>query len=158
MAEKIYSTSLTETYGDDAEGLGAIRFEGARIYKWVMLNMPEGSSSVGRIVWYTVDPADQLTPSSLHVSGFHIDVLNEVIAGIVVPATVADTAYFWVQIGGISESSFALDGPPSDGDMLTSAYTISTFPRFEVMSDTSKQCAAIAIDASAKKVLLTCPF
>lgn len=46
--KKVFVTKLTDVADSDLEGIGVLRFEGAKIYKWVTYNV--GAGSVAAVV------------------------------------------------------------------------------------------------------------
>lgn len=83
-----------------------------------------------------------------------MDLTDAVLTAGVFQAVIADQGYGWIQTGGYATLTTALTAG-ADGDALT--HVGSTDGTLDVSALVTDQQAAIAVDASAKLVYLTCP-
>lgn len=161
--KKVFQTKLTETHAKDVEGIGVIRFEGARIYKWVKYNKGADSIAavIGNVCYYhgddsvVVDSAAEVT-SDLSSSG---SAGAEIAAG-VLQAIIADGEFGWIQIKGVAVLTTGLDAGV-DGDPLTpTGASDGTLDAVDTASVTTANTmiAGYALDQSADIVLLDCPW
>ena len=161
--KKVFITKLTDTNTLDLEGIGVLRFEGARIFKWVKYNSGGDvvAAVAGNMCYYhgddgvVLDSAAEVT-SDLSSSGA---AGAEVGAGMLM-AVIATGSFGWVQIKGVAVLTTALDAG-IDGDRLTpTGASDGTLTAVDITSVTTANTmiCAIALDASAKIVLLDCPW
>jgi len=161
--KKVFQTKLSDTSTLDLEGIGVIRFEGARIFKWVKYN--SGGDAIACVAqgmtYYhgddgvVLDSAAEVT-SDLSSSGA---AGAEIGAGVAV-AIIANGSYGWIQIKGITILAVTLTSG-IDGDRLTpTGAGDKTLAAVDIASVTTANTmiCAIALDASAKIVLLDCPW
>jgi hypothetical protein len=149
--KRIFATSLTEVKTFDAEGLGAIRREGTKAYKYIQYS--EEAAAVdgvaGEVTYYVADtgyPANKVT-SDLSAS-------SEVGAGVLM-ANMSDNEYGWVQIRGLATLTIALTAG-ADGDPLTP--TGSADGTLDVTASVTDHRCAIANDASEDEIICDFPF
>lgn len=149
--KKIFATALTETSATDKEGLGTIRFVGRKVYKWIKYNSGTGpvAAVAGNFVTYHGDNGS----TDQEVTGDATDG-GKVGAG-VLQAVIATGEYGWIQIAGEAILTTALTAG-ADGNSLTPIGAGDG--TLDVSALVSDHLCAIAIDASAKIVLLQCPF
>ena len=147
--KRVFATGLTEVKTFDADGVGAIRFEGNKIYKYVQYS--EQAAAVdgvaGEVAYYVADngySANQVT-SDLSAS-------DEVGAG-VLQAVMSDNEYGWIQIKGPATLTIALTAG-ADGDPLTP--TGADDGTLDVTAAATSAVCAYAIDASANEI--ACDF
>jgi len=121
----IFTTSLIDTGVTDLEGLGTLRWEGNKLYKWVQYttgnnNLP---AVVGQVPTYwdtsttdrqgyknsivSNDRENNDTTSSTRYQ----NLLNMVPAGVLI-STPEDMEYCWVQLAGYAELSLTFRGSP----------------------------------------------
>ncbi len=149
--KKIFATGLEETANQDLEGLGAIRREGDKTYKWVLFNNGSGSVAavVGNFAYFIA-----VTGYIAHTVTMDLTDADGVGAG-VFQSIIADGEYGWIQIGGPATLTTAhLAG--ADGNAMT-AVGASTDGTLDVSALVTDFICAIAVDASAKTVALLCP-
>lgn len=153
--KKVFVTKLTDTSTTDLEGIGVLRFEGAKIYKWVSYNAGTGTVAAvaGNTVVYHGDDA-VVANSACDVT---MDYTDGVICAGVLQAVIADGSYGWIQIKGIAILTTALTAG-ADGDQLTSVGAADGTLDVVVTGAINGNIAAYAIDISAKEVLLDCPW
>lgn len=164
--KKIFATKLTEVATTDKEGVGTIRFEGNKVYKWVKLQNTTATVAVaaGDAVAYNAATGHSVNQVVSDLSD--ADAIP-VCAGLVQAAIagVLATAYYcWIQIKGPATALQTLAGSPADGDLLMMATSTDKTLTKQLFAGTTPNIAAtggyagIATDASAKLVALDCPF
>lgn len=153
--KKIWATRLTDTASTDKEGIGAIRFEGAKVYKWVKYNSGSGpvAAVAGNVCYYHGD--DAYTSSACEVTSDLTDAAAAPITAGVLQAVIANGEYGWIQIKGVATLTTALTAG-ADGNALTAVG--ATDGTLDVSALVTDHIAAIALDATAKIVLLDCPW
>ncbi len=156
--KKVFATGLTETSATDMEGVGAIRFEGNKVYKWVKYNNGSGdvASIAGDCAYYYGVAGDAVT------GGYENSVVTMdrtdgfgVGAG-VFQAIIADGEFGWLQIRGPATLTQALTSG-SDGGALTEVGAGADGALESVGADVEAM-VAIATDISAKKIICMFPF
>lgn len=154
--KKIFQTQLTDTATTDLEGVGTIRFEGSKIYKWVVLTNATATvtCTAGDVLGYRLAQVANCvvvsdnTDSQTKPIGAGVVVTTETVAG------VAGTSYYlWVQIKGAATALKDLAGTPADGDALFLSTTDLTLTLATAADD---PVVAYADDDSAQ--LITCDF
>jgi hypothetical protein len=152
--KKVFVTKLTDTSTADLEGIGVLRFEGAKIYKWATYNSGTGAVAAvaGNMTVYHGDNA-YTTDSACDVTS---DYTDGVIGAGVLQAVVANGSYGWIQIKGVATIATTLTAG-TDGDRLTVIGAGDGTLDVEVTGAITEVCA-IALDASADIVLLDCPW
>ena len=151
--KKVFITKLTDTSKDDLEGIGVIRFEGAKVYKWISYNKGAGSVAAvaNEVVVYHGDNA-VVIDSAADVT---MDISDGVVTAGVLQAVIVDGSFGWIQIKGVAILNSALTGG-ADGNALTSLGAGDG--TLDVSALVTDFVSAIALDASAKIVLLQCPW
>lgn len=151
--KRVFSTKLTEVSTTDKEGVGTLRWEGNKCYKYVQYI--EGTAAVdgvaGEVAYYYGNDG----PSDYQVSSDLSDCTGELGAG-VLQAAMSDQEYGWVQIKGVATLSIALTAG-ADGDSLTPTGAGDGTLDLAVAAETDHICAQ-AVDASAKLILCDFPF
>lgn len=155
--KKIWATSLTETADYDKEGLGAIRIEGNKIYKWVKYD--EGTATLdvvaGDFVNYVA--ATGYEANTVVADTADADSTTPFGAGVIVAdAITATDTYCWIQIKGSVTLSLDPTGTPSDSNALVPSATDKAMA-VATSSDVEHVCGH-TIDDSEKLVYLDCPF
>src|SRR3990172_1288440 len=157
--KKIFVTAVTDVSSTDLEGLGTIRFEGNKVYKWVKLQNTTATVAAvaGDVCSYGVDAGYTNNLVVTDVSDA-ASATVPVCAGMIL-ATVAGvllTAYYlWIQIKGPAVVNQTIGGTPVDGDMLTASTTDKTLAKL-VYVTANPAVAAVGLDVSAKIVALDC--
>jgi hypothetical protein len=151
--KKVWSTRLTDYSATDKEGIGAIRFEGAKVYKYIKYNSGSGpvAAVAGNMAYYHGD--DSYTADEADVTSDLSDSAN-IAAGMLMSA-IPNGYYGWVQIKGVATLNTALTAG-ADGNALTAVG--ATDGTLDVSAAATDAICAIALDASAKIVLLDCPW
>lgn len=152
--KRIFATALTETKNYDAEGVGAIRFEGNNVYKWVKYNSGTGTiAAVAGNVAYYMNAANSGYENSEVTSDLSDS--DNIGAGVLM-AVIANGEYGWVQIRGMATITPALTAG-ADGNALTAAGA-GADGTLDVSAAATDHVCAIAIDASAKEIICQFPF
>lgn len=152
--KQTYATPLDEHSTTDKEGVGQLRFERNKVYKWVKFDNGAGNVAavVGNLCYFfgntgyqdsvvTSDQSDGRGPAGMFVS---------------VPA---DAEYCWIQIKGHATVNQAIAGTAADGNDLSESATDGEFTRRDATNAAVVPAlAAHGIDVSAKLVALDCPF
>lgn len=153
--KKVFSTSLTETFDYDKEGIGAIRREGPDTYKWVKYDSGAGpvAAVAGNVCYYTADDvADKGYENSVVTSDLSDS--NNIGAGVLMAAIPNDN-WGWIQIKGYAVITTALTAG-ADGNALTPVG--ATDGTLDVSAAATSHICAIALDASARKILCDFPI
>lgn len=151
--KRIFATALTETKSYDAEGVGAIRFEGNNVYKWVKYNSGTGTvAAVAGNVAYYMNAANDGYANSEVTSDLSDS--DDVGAGVLM-AVIPTGEYGWVQIRGMATITTALAGG-ADGNALTAAG--ATDGTLDVSAAVTDHVCAVAIDADEEEILCMFPF
>lgn len=153
--KKVFQTKLTDTAATDIEGIGVLRFEGAKVYKWVSYN--QGGDVVAavadEVVVYHGDNAVAIDAAA----DVTMDITDGLITAGVLQAVIADGEFGWIQIKGVAILNSVLSGGV-DGDQLTSVGAADGTLDVVITGAINGNIAAYALDASAKIVLLDCPW
>lgn len=111
----VFHTAITDVKDTDIEGLGVIRIEGNKAYRW-MKNNTGRTLNAGDVVCYAYANAESYyeymePPIAANANTF---------AGILMGTTVADDYYAWVQIEGYNETArfYRTNSAVSVGDAL----------------------------------------
>ena len=155
--KKVFSAGLTETADYDKEGVGAIRFEGQKIYKWVKYNNGSGdvASVVGNFAYYYGVAGDAVT-GGYENSVVTMDLTDGYLTAGVFQAIIADGEFGWIQIQGPATVTTAFKaGADVNTGTMVGATTDGTLDVCALVTD---EYACLMTDVSAKKCALTCPF
>jgi len=155
--KRIFATGLTETLSYDAEGVGAIRFEGNKIYKYVKYNKGAGSIAaiVGDVAYYYALAGDGVSGGYKN-NEVTMDRTDGLVAAGVLQAIIADTEFGWIQIKGPATLTQALTAG-ADGNKL-SEVGAGADGALDVAALVTDGHVAIAFDASAKDIICDFPF
>lgn len=159
MTNAIIGASLTRAFSADeiaqegkGFGLGDNYTDGTgRIYKFVRFNNGTGNvaAAAGKMCYYVAETgAETFTVTSDLSSG------NGIGAGMFMSVP-EDGEYCWVQVAGPATLTTALTAG-ADGNALTAVG--ATDGTLDVSAAVTDFICAVAIDASARKVILTCPL
>ncbi len=156
-AKKTFLTRLADTRTTDDEGVGTLRWEGNKCYKWVKYNA--GSTPVtcvaDEFAYYYAAAGDaaSLGYESSEVTQYLTDAL---MAAGVAQAIIADGSYGWIQIKGPATVNTAMKAG-ADGQMMTRVGA-STDGSLDVSAAVTDSQAGCATDISADMIALDCPF
>lgn len=149
--DETFSATTLQTSGKGF-GLGDLyTASDGRIYKFVLFSDGTGNvaAAVGNFCYYVAETgAETWTVTSDLSDG------NGIGAG-VFQSVPADGEYCWIQVAGPATLTTALTAG-ADGNALTAVG--STDGTVDVSALVTDYICAVAIDASAKKVILTCPL
>jgi hypothetical protein len=126
------------------------------LYKYVQYDTGAGSVAAvaGNFCYYYTPTGGESTWSRNIVSSDLSDCTTNIGAG-VLQAVIADGGYGWIQVTGYAVLTTAL-AAGADGNALTAVG--ATDGTLDVSALVSDYICAVAYDASAKKVFLTCPL
>ena len=153
--KKIWATRLTDVSSTDKEGIGALRFEGAKAYKYVQYS--DGTANLtgaaGDFTGYVTYTATSVVVTTDVSDTFGVG------AGMLM-ATVLDLQYCWIQIKGRAVLSTAIGGTPANGSVLT--FTAAADRATTRLNDQTAAAAlngvGWAIDAASRIVVLNCTW
>lgn len=115
MFKTTYLTKLTDVDTTDREGVGTLRLESNKLYKYVKYDDGTGDLDVvaGDVVGY-------LAASNTFVTADVTDMdVQPVMAGAMVAAVTATDQYCWIQIGGAVTLAATVTGTtPAAGDVI----------------------------------------
>jgi len=147
-----YQTALTDVKSTDVEGIGCLRIQNGKKYKWVLFSTGTAplASVVGHVVGYLA------TDTSMHtVCTDYSDCMATVLAGQLGVAAITTGYYCWLQIGGIS----AIMTNAITSTVVGKAVGLSDDDQLLLLAADTTPIGAVIVDAtnSAEKVYLTCP-
>lgn len=169
--KRVFAQSLTETADYDKDGLGAIRFEGNSIYKYV--KYVGGTGAVDGVDGDAVFYSDPDGYKNNEVRQDLTDLTGSAVCAGTLQAAVdisafTSGAYVWIKIKGpetlaiaIESSNDATPVAAGDGDPLVYGDADGALRRDNTVIDADAERAhvcAYAGDASDKEVILDCPF
>ena len=149
--DETFSTTTLQTSGKGF-GLGDLYVASdGKVYKFVLFNNGTGNVAavVGNFAYYWAETGAETWTVTMDLSDS-----SGVGAG-VFQSIPADGEYCWIQVAGPATLTTALTAG-ADGNALTPVG--STDGTLDVSALVTDHICAIAMDASAKKVLLTCPL
>jgi hypothetical protein len=150
----IFNSALTDSFEKDVEGVGSIRVEGNKVYKFVKFDNGTGNiaAAAGNAVGYLKATGYSTSTVTCDVSD-----TDNIVAGALL-AVVPDGYYCWVQIQGAATLAVALDDAPADGGPLVMGTTDAALGKAAVSGNAEASLAVcgLAEDASEKKVILNC--
>ncbi len=156
--KQVFATGLTETSLTDVEGIGTIRFEDGKWYKWVKYDDGSGDLDIvaGDVLVYiavTGYAASLVTADLTDGDGLTVP------AGVAVATVTVDATFMWIQIKGfVTFSLDVLGTTPVDGDSLTSGLTAGTDKAAINDPPLNRMRLGVSLDDSAKTAILECPF
>ncbi len=148
--KQTFVTGLTEVSATDKEGVGTIRWEGNKAYKYVQYDVGSAAAGVAGEVtyYYTLDGYKNNQVTS--------DLTDSVEIGAgVLQVIMADGEYGWIQIKGPATLSIALTAG-ADGDPLTP--TGSADGTLDVSAAVTDNVCAIAGDISDMEIVCDFPW
>jgi len=145
-AKKVFVTKLTETFTDDREGVGVVRWEGNKCYKWVQYNSGVGSvAAVAGNVAYLQSTGKVTSDLSDSLS---------IGAGVLQSAPASDS-YCWVQIKGPATITTALTAGANGNALTPVGATDGTLDVSALVTD--PVCAYVE-NAAGKGILCDFPY
>jgi hypothetical protein len=157
--KKVFATGLTETSTLDLEGVGAIRFEGNKVYKWVQFNNGAGNvaSVAGKAAYYYGLGGDAADGDGYENSIVTMDLTDAFLGAGIFQAVIADLSYGWIQIKGPAALVSGTLTAGADGQALTHIGAGADGALDVAAADTSA-IVAYATDASADLIACDFPF
>ena len=158
MSEKkaVFVTSLTGTSLTDVEGVGTIRDEGGKVYKYIKYD--EGAATLdivaGDFLTYLA-----VTGLTNHIATADVSDGDSVPipAGVAMTAVTVTNTFMWIQVKGHATVAVTI-GSGVDGELVAPLTTNKALTNMDMSVAVSAVAAGFAIDASAKTVYLNCPF
>ena len=151
-----FVTALTETSLTDLEGIGKIRFENGKWYKWVKYNDGTANLDVVAGDFLNYLAATGYKNSEVVPDTADADATTPFGAGVAVAAVTVTATFMWIQIKGFVTLSIDPTGTPGDSNALVPSATDKAMA-IATASDVEHICGHTA-DDSAKEVVLMCPF
>jgi hypothetical protein len=146
--KKVFRTALTDIKTTDFEGVGTLRFEGDKVYKWVQFS---GTTAVtaGKMVCYNLT-------AGANLYGVVVDGANSNLgAGIAQVSIGTGTVYYgWIQVQGFAVFAGTTTG--AAGNPLSTVG--ATAGNLLVVAAVTSQTAALLIDATNSYIFVTCPM
>lgn len=144
-----FLTQLDDTSSVDKEGLGNVRHENGRWYKWVKFNDGAGNVAIVKndVVSYRGDDGYE----DFVVTG---DVSDGRVGAGVAQSAPSDGDYFWIQIKGPATVNDLTAG--GDGNALTLSGAADK--ELDVSAAVTDSVVAFAVDASAHKIVCDFPW
>ncbi len=151
-----FLTGLTATSLTDLEGVGQHRFEGGKVYKWVLYDEGDSIDIVaGDVLVYKAIVAAAHVVTADFSEGDTLPIA----AGIAMGTVTVDLTYMWIQIKGFATLSLDVTGStPGDGDALCAATNGGTNKTAIIDPPDNRNRLGVSVDDSAKGVLLDCPW
>lgn len=155
---KVFATGLTETSLTDIEGVGTVRFENKRWYKWVKYD--DGAEDLdivaGDVLVYV---AESGYAASVVTADFSDGDVLPIGAGLAVGTVTITATYMWMQFKGLATLALDATGSaPADGDAICAATNGGTNKVVIVDPPDNRSRMGVSIDDTAKTVILDCPF
>lgn len=149
-AKKVFLTKLTDVNTVDKEGVGTLRWEGNKGYKYVKYNKGAGSVAAvaGNVVYYYAVSGDGVT-GGYENSEVTMDLTDGILGAGVLQAIIPDGGFGWIQIRGPATLTTALTAG-ADFNALTAIGT--TDGTLDVSGAVTDAIVAFATDISAKKI------
>lgn len=163
--KQAFASKLTDVETVQREQLGVLRFEGNKVYKYVKIRNTTATVAAvaGDCVVYDAEDGG----NNSHVVTDYTDGGSVPTGAGVLQAACAGTLltdfFGWIQIKGPATLNQTVGGSAADGDQLKAGTTDKAFTK-QLFAGTTPNIAAdgpyvgSAIDASAKFVMLECPF
>jgi len=154
--KKVFVTALTDTALTDKEGVGTIRFEGNKIYKYVLYD--DGTANLDIVAGDFLNylAATGYALATVVADTADADATTPFGAGVAMATVTATATYMWIQIKGSSTLSLDPTGTPADSNCLVPSATDKAMA-IATASDVEHHCGH-TIDDSEKLVYLDCPF
>ncbi len=152
-----YLTALTDTTATDVEGIGVLRWQAGKKYKWVLFHSGT-SATVASVVNGAI--GFLATDTSLTtVCTDTTDCFASLAAGVTLVAGITDGYYCWIQIGGISGALAADVGSAGTAAVGEGVCLGTTDKAFLERATATQPLSGYITDVtgSANLVYLTCP-
>lgn len=152
--KQVFLTRLTDTSSTDKEGVGTLRREGNKVYKYVKYDVGAGSVAAvaGNICYYTKDDVANKGYENHVVTSDLSDSYN--LGAGVLMAAIPDAYFGWIQIRGYALITPALTAG-ADGNALTAVG--ATDGTLDVSAAVTDAIVAFAADVTAKKIICMFP-
>ena len=152
--KKVFQTLLADTSTKDKEGVGVLRFEGNKIYKWIKYNNGQNDiASVAGDVAYFYGVGTNASTGGYENSEVTMDQADAYLGAGIIQAVIADGEYGWIQIKGPATINTALSAG-GDGESLT--HIGSSDGTLDLSNAETDAVVAFATDADQE--LIACNF
>ncbi len=152
-----FVTALTETSLTDLEGIGKIRYQDGKWYKWVKYDDGAGNLDIVAgdvLVYLAILMGSNFVTAD--VSGGDTIPIG---AGIAVATVTVNDTFMWMQTKGFATLSLDVGGTtPGDGERICASLNGGTDKIAIVDPAITQLGMGVSVDDSAKTVLLDCPF
>ena len=163
--KRAFVTPLDTVDLSDKEGVGTIRFEGNKVYKYVQLLNTSGTVAVvaGDAVAYFAEVGHNTSRVVSDIDDADTVIIGAGIVGATIAGVLLISYYVWIQIKGPVTVAQTIAGSAGDGDQLQMDGADKALTK-QLFAGTTPDIAAagsymgIATDATAKLVALECPF
>ena len=154
--KKVFQTLLADTHTTDKEGVGTLRCEGNKVYKYVKYNNGAGdvASVAGDIGYYYGIDANAST-GGYENNVITADFTDAYLGAGVFQAVIADGSYGWIQIKGPATINTALTAG-GDGQALT--HVGSSDGTLDLSDNVTDAVVAYATDADQELIACNFPF
>lgn len=154
--KKVFQTLLADTSTKDKEGVGTLRFEGNRIYKWVKYNNGQNNiASVAGDIGYYYGVGTNASTGGYENNVVTADFADAYLGAGVFQAVIADGSYGWIQIRGPAAITTALSAG-GDGQSLT--HVGSSDGTLDLSNAVTDAVVAFATDADDELIVCNFPF
>lgn len=149
--KRVWTDAVTDVNDSDVNGVGALRWQGTKCYKYVQYDTGAGpvAAVAGNVCYYYGVDGYELSKVTSDLS----DSIG--IGAGVLQSAPTDGQYCWVQIRGAATVNTALTAG-ADGDALCADG--STDGTLDVAAAATDVIVAFATDISEKKILCNFPF
>lgn len=161
----VFLTPLNAVELTDKEGVGTLRFEGNKVYKWVkFLNVTATVAvAAGDGVAYFAEVGHNTNRVVSDISDADSAPVGAGIVGATIAGVAGTAEYVWIQIQGPVTVLQAIADTPIDGQEVSMSTTDKALTVTEYAGTTPNirqvaACMGITTDASAKLVALSCLF
>jgi len=163
--KRVYLTPLTAVDTADKEGVGTLRFEGNKVYKYVKLQNTTATVAVaaGDPVAYDAEVGHSVSQvvsdmSDADAAPFGAGIIQGTVAGVLAVAY-----YCWIQIKGSAVVLTTVADTPVDGQEISMSTTDKTLTITEYAGTSPNirqvaACMGIVQDATADLLALDCVF
>lgn len=154
--KRVFVTALTETALTDKEGVGTIRWEGGKCYKYVLYDDGTANLDIAAGDFLNYLAATGYGLSTVVADTADADATTPFGAGVAVAAVTVTATYMWIQVKGSVTLTLDPTGTPADSNALVPSATDKAMA-IATASDVEHVCGH-TIDDSEKLVYLDCPF
>jgi len=142
-----FLTSLTDVKTTDVEGVGTLRFEGDKVYKWVKFTYENSvAAAAGNLAYYDDTDCTTVTADKSASVG--------VVAGVFMADSSTNNTYMWIQVAGVAEGVNCDDSTVNAAGIVLTAS--STDGRAEAKDAATDQVIGVSLEASSSYTSAAC--